>query len=104
MTNSAVEAADDPYRGYRGTAREKLEAFGVRVWSEVTADTTRGGFRGIVLPRSETADDRHIVLKLERLQRRPGRGVDPAIKEKGYRKSTTRSRKRSSRTIRTSPT
>ncbi|MEE9276640.1 MAG: Glu-tRNA(Gln) amidotransferase subunit GatD, partial [bacterium] len=39
-------------------------SFGVRVWSEVDAETTRGKFHGIILPRSETADDRHIVLKL----------------------------------------
>ncbi len=89
MTNSAVDAADDPYRGYRGMAREKLEAFGVRVWSEVTADTTRGGFRGIVLPRSETADDRHIVIKLA-TGYNVGLAVESilAMEEKGYRKIT----------------
>ncbi len=89
MSKMAGDAADDPYRGYRGAARDKLEACGVRVWSEVTADTTRGGFRGIVLPRSETADDRHVVLKLK-TGYNVGLEVDSilAMEEKGYRKIT----------------
>ncbi|MBI3126887.1 MAG: Glu-tRNA(Gln) amidotransferase subunit GatD [Candidatus Tectomicrobia bacterium] len=54
----------DSLKGYRGRAREVLKSFQASVWSEVEAETTRGKFRGIVLPRSETADDKHIVLKL----------------------------------------
>lgn len=54
----------DSFKGYRGRAREVLQSFMVRAWSEVEAETTRGKFRGIILPRSEQADDRHIVLKL----------------------------------------
>ncbi|MHC4960067.1 MAG: Glu-tRNA(Gln) amidotransferase subunit GatD [Planctomycetota bacterium] len=50
--------------GYRGPALEVLERFECRVWSEVEMQTRRGPFTGIVLPRSETADDKHIVLKL----------------------------------------
>ena len=34
------------------------------VWSEVSVATEQGDFEGIILPRSETADDRHLVLKL----------------------------------------
>jgi len=34
------------------------------VWSDVEMETSHGGFRGLILPRSETSDDRHIVLKL----------------------------------------
>jgi len=58
------ESQPDPLKGYRGRAREVLESFGARVWGEVDVETTRGKFQGIVLPRSELADDRHIVLKL----------------------------------------
>ncbi|MDA0999876.1 MAG: Glu-tRNA(Gln) amidotransferase subunit GatD [bacterium] len=58
------EAAADPLKGYRGKARAVLESFGVRVWSEVDAETTRGKFHGIILPRAEQADEHHIVLKL----------------------------------------
>jgi len=56
--------SDDMYKGYRGPGRAVLERFGVGVWSEVELDSTRGSFRGLILPRSETADDQHIVLKL----------------------------------------
>ena len=50
--------------GYRGPSLDVLERHGVAVWCDVEVTTTDGRFRGIVLPRSETADDRHIVLKL----------------------------------------
>jgi glutamyl-tRNA(Gln) amidotransferase subunit D len=54
----------DLYKGYRGRALEVLKSFNVRVWSDAQVQTTRGDFRGIVLPRSVNDDDRHIVLKL----------------------------------------
>lgn len=54
----------DPFKGYKGRAVEVLKSFKVRVWSEARITTTRGDFQGIVLPRSENDDDRHIVLKL----------------------------------------
>ncbi|RKZ15508.1 Glu-tRNA(Gln) amidotransferase GatDE subunit D [bacterium] len=41
-----------------------LEKFGVLVWCEVRVRTDRGDFEGLVLPRSETSDEYHIVLKL----------------------------------------
>jgi glutamyl-tRNA(Gln) amidotransferase subunit D len=55
---------NDIYKGYRGEALSLLKAHGVRVWSDAEVTTTRGKFTGIILPRSETADERHIVLKL----------------------------------------
>jgi glutamyl-tRNA(Gln) amidotransferase subunit D len=54
----------DNYRGYRGETLETLKAFNAQVWSEVEVRTTTGTFTGIVLPRSETADPLHIVMKL----------------------------------------
>ncbi|MDH4271507.1 MAG: Glu-tRNA(Gln) amidotransferase GatDE subunit D, partial [Candidatus Aminicenantes bacterium] len=54
----------DIYKGYRGNALALLKAQGVRVWSDAEVATTRGTFTGIILPRSETADDKHIVMKL----------------------------------------
>jgi glutamyl-tRNA(Gln) amidotransferase subunit D len=57
--------SDDRLKGYRGTGREVLARFGVGVWSEVEVESTQGRFEGVVLPRSETADDQHIVLKLD---------------------------------------
>jgi glutamyl-tRNA(Gln) amidotransferase subunit D len=54
----------DSYRGYRGEALETLKSHDARVWSDVEILTERGSFTGIVLPRSETGDPLHIVLKL----------------------------------------
>ncbi|MBM3329993.1 MAG: Glu-tRNA(Gln) amidotransferase subunit GatD [Calditrichaeota bacterium] len=56
--------ADDSYKGYRGSALDTLKNFDVRVWSDVVIRTNEGRFEGIILPRSETADERHLVLKL----------------------------------------
>ena len=54
----------DDYKGYRDPAKSVLIDNNVRVWSDVEMETRRGGFKGIILPRSETADNTHIVLKL----------------------------------------
>jgi len=55
---------DDLFKGYKGKSLTILKKFNVRVWSEVKIDSTRGEFKGIILPRSENDDDLHIVLKL----------------------------------------
>ncbi len=54
----------DLYKGYRGDALACLKSNNVGVWYDVEIGSTRGTFTGIILPRSETADDKHIVLKL----------------------------------------
>jgi glutamyl-tRNA(Gln) amidotransferase subunit D len=54
----------DRYRGYRGPCRAVMERLAFGVWSEVRLETSRGTFEGLVLPRSETSDELHIVLKL----------------------------------------
>ena len=59
-----MSGTDDRYKGYRGPCLELLERFDIPVWSEVKAETTRGDFEGLVLPRSETSDADHLVLKL----------------------------------------
>jgi len=56
--------ANDRFKGYRGPCLELLQRFDIPVWSEVKAETTRGHFEGLVLPRSETSDADHLVLKL----------------------------------------
>jgi glutamyl-tRNA(Gln) amidotransferase subunit D len=56
--------AYDSYRGYRGEALELLKSYNAQVWSDVEVLTDKGSFTGIVLPRSETADPHHVVLKL----------------------------------------
>ena len=55
---------EDSLKGYKGAARSILQKFNVEVWSDTVIQTTRGEFKGIILPRSETDDDRHLVLKL----------------------------------------
>jgi glutamyl-tRNA(Gln) amidotransferase subunit D len=56
--------SDDRYKGYREPCLSVLKRFDVTVWCEVRARTTRGDFEGLLLPRSETADPLHLVLKL----------------------------------------
>ena len=57
-------ASDNRSNGYRGPGLDTLTRHGVSVWADVEVKTTNGRFRGLILPRSETSDDRHIVLKL----------------------------------------
>ncbi|HFE64279.1 glutamyl-tRNA(Gln) amidotransferase subunit D [candidate division KSB1 bacterium 4484_188] len=54
----------DANKGYREPALSVLKENGVQVWSDVEIQTTRGSFTGIILPRSETADAHHVVIKL----------------------------------------
>jgi len=53
------------YKGYKGEALSKLKELGIKVWSDVEIKTTKGIFTGVILPRSETADDKHIVMKMK---------------------------------------
>jgi len=54
----------DELKGYRGLAREHLEKWGVKVWSDVRVVNSAGSvFEGVILPRSENFDDLHFVLK-----------------------------------------
>jgi len=58
--------AKDPLKGYRGHARSRLEEWGMRVWGDVRVKNTAGStFEGVILPRGETFDDLHVVLKLK---------------------------------------
>ncbi|MCK5148707.1 Glu-tRNA(Gln) amidotransferase subunit GatD [bacterium] len=51
-------------KGYKGASLQFLKDMGMRVWGEAVVETTRGRFQGIILPRAENDDDRHVVLKL----------------------------------------
>ncbi|MCK5833410.1 Glu-tRNA(Gln) amidotransferase subunit GatD [bacterium] len=56
----------DKLKGYKGLARERLGQWGVGVWSDVRIVNDKGSvFEGVILPRSETYDDLHIVVKLK---------------------------------------
>ena len=54
----------EDYKGYRTPTLDVLQRFEAPVWSDVTVRTERGEFAGLILPRSETADAEHIVLKM----------------------------------------
>ena len=57
---------NDPLKGYRGRARAALEKWGVKVWSDVRVMNDAGSvFEGVILPRSGSFDDLHIVMKLK---------------------------------------
>lgn len=57
-------ATDNDYKGYRGEALATLQKFSALIWSDIEVLTAEGTYKGRVLPRSETADDKHIVIKL----------------------------------------
>jgi glutamyl-tRNA(Gln) amidotransferase subunit D len=78
----------EDFKGYKGAALSILKEFKVHVWSETEIKTTRGNFKGIILPRSENDDDQHLVLKLS-----TGYNIGVAvgtiekIKKTGYKKA-----------------
>lgn len=74
------------YRGYRGPALATLQEYSAQVWSDVEIHTGTGTFTGIVLPRSETADPHHIVIKLRS-------GYNVGIEATGVEKITVQGRK-----------
>ncbi len=55
---------DDTFKGYRNPARAVMERLGIKVWDDVAITAGPNTFEGVVLPRSETADEYHLVLKL----------------------------------------
>lgn len=57
-------SVSEDYKGYRGIALDVLQKYQAKVWSDVTLKTTDGDYFGLILPRSETADEFHIVLKM----------------------------------------
>lgn len=61
-----TDVTADPLKGYRGRARERLQELGVKVWSDVRLTNDAGSvFEGVILPRSGSVDDLHVVLKLK---------------------------------------
>jgi glutamyl-tRNA(Gln) amidotransferase subunit D len=52
------------FKGYQGPALDVLKNFQAQVWSDAKISTAKGQYTGIILPRSETEDPLHIVLKL----------------------------------------
>lgn len=57
-------ANNDSFKGYKGAALDLLKQWSAEVWSDVEIKTATGIYKGIILPRSETADSDHVVVKL----------------------------------------
>ncbi len=78
----------DIFKGYKGKALDLLKQYNIRVWSDTAVKTTRGDFNGIILPRSENDDDRHIVMKVP-TGYNVGIAVDTVLDmtEKGYKEA-----------------
>lgn len=55
---------NEDYKGYRGKSLQVLKKFKAKVWSDIELETTDGNHVGIILPRSEQADEFHVVIKL----------------------------------------
>jgi len=63
--NVPISGRTDRLQGYRGASKDVLDRFRIGVWSEVEVTNDTGSvFAGVVLPRNETCDDLHIVIKL----------------------------------------
>jgi len=56
--------SDDSSNEYRGITAIWLEAQEIKVWSKVNVKTKKGTFKGVLIPRGEQGDDKHIVIKL----------------------------------------
>ena len=85
----AMSTPADALKGYKGHARAALERWGVRVWSDVQVENDAGShFEGVILPRSETQDDLHVVIKLKNGYN-VGLHVDRvrSVKEVGYKEA-----------------
>ncbi|MBN1542518.1 Glu-tRNA(Gln) amidotransferase subunit GatD [candidate division KSB1 bacterium] len=54
----------EKFKGYRGAALHVLRNFDAPIWSDVQITAHGNRFTGIILPRSETSDDLHVVIKL----------------------------------------
>lgn len=81
--------SEECLQGYRGQARQALIEWQVGVWSEVEIVNDRGSvFAGVILPRSENADEHHIVVKMFTGY---NVGIDVSrirgVKELGYKKA-----------------
>ncbi|MFH1874692.1 MAG: Glu-tRNA(Gln) amidotransferase subunit GatD [Pseudomonadota bacterium] len=79
---------DNNYQGYRHKCLAVLKQNQVKVWSEVIIETKKGQFEGLILPRSETEDAKHIVIKMNNGYN-TGIHVDNIVsmKQVGYRQA-----------------
>ena len=56
---------DDALRGYRGELRDRLQSAKARIGDLVRVESDGDVYDGILMPRLESADEGHIVIKLK---------------------------------------
>jgi len=56
--------SEDALPGYRGKLRDALDKAGTRIGDLIKVETKKGVYEGTLMPRLETSDDWHLVLKL----------------------------------------
>lgn len=80
--------SEDFFQGYKEEALALLKKYNVRVWGTAEVKTTRGDFKGTILPRAENDDHKHIVMKLS-TGYNIGLDIDTitSMKETGYKKA-----------------
>ena len=80
--------SEDFFQGYKEEALALLQKYNVRVWGTAEVKTTRGDFKGTILPRAENDDHKHIVMKLS-TGYNIGLDIDTitSMKETGYKKA-----------------
>ena len=84
-----ISERSDRYQGYRGPVKALMDQYQFGVWSEVEVTNDRGStFIGVILPRSETFDELHLVIKLF-IGYNVGIAADRivSVKETGYKKA-----------------
>ena len=54
---------DDKLSGYRGKLRDLLQSAGVAIGDKIQVILKKRQYEGSLMPRVETADEKHLVLK-----------------------------------------
>lgn len=57
--------SEESETGYYGNAAQWLQERKVNVWAKVTLKSSKGIFKGVLVPRGKHGDDQHLVIKLE---------------------------------------
>jgi len=96
-------SAPDPLKGYKGRRGRGSPSSGPRLERRPARNDAGSVFEGVVLPRSETLDDEHVVIKLK-TGYNVGLHVDRVrtMTEVGYKEAVYKIPRRSSHRARTS--
>jgi len=62
---SGCKVTEEFETGYYGIAAQWLQDREINIWAKITLKSTKGVFKGVIIPRGEHGDDQHIIIKLE---------------------------------------